>query len=157
MKTLEERFWKKVDKRGPDECWEWRRSKNPDGYGKVWLFNKMLYAHRISFEITYGKIPENMRVCHKCDNPGCVNPNHLFLGSQKDNMKDMILKGRAIHYCGEENKSSKLKSKEVCEIRKLYSMGEYSQRFLADKYNISQRTICDIVNNKKWKFIRDYK
>lgn len=90
-KPLEIKFWKKVDRRGPDECWKWTGAINQAGYG---AFGNN-HAHRTSYEITYGPIPDGLFILHKCDNPPCVNPNHLFVGTHQDNMRDMISKGRA--------------------------------------------------------------
>lgn len=101
--TTEELFWQKVDKKSDDECWEWLASKNNKGYGQF-RNNKNTMAHRYSWELHNGEIPKiddypyTMSVCHSCDNPGCVNPNHLFLGTAKDNAIDRDLKGR--HRCG---------------------------------------------------------
>ena len=93
-KTVEERFWKNVRK-GPG-CWEWSANKNDAGYGRFWICRKGVRAHRFSLELHKGKIPEGMFVCHHCDNPGCVKPDHLFVGTQSDNMHDMQSKGRKI-------------------------------------------------------------
>lgn len=94
-RTLEERFWEKVDKTG--DCWEWTGFKNRQGYGQFQVSTKNGQpAHRVSFELANGKIPDGMHVCHKCDNPPCVRPDHLFLGTPSDNMKDMVKKGRNI-------------------------------------------------------------
>ena len=154
-------FWKKVDKKGEDECWEWIASKDKDGYGYFGLDKKICLAHRISWILHYGDIPfhnsyHGMCVLHKCDNPSCVNPNHLFLGTNKDNMKDMVNKGRSSKISrsqGIKNPQHKLKEQEVLEIRQKYIPYKYSQRQLAKEYNIDQKQICNIVNYKTWKHI----
>lgn len=98
VKSLADRFWAKVDKRGPDECWLWTGCrKKAFGYGKIGegrMGQRTLLAHRVSWEITNGSIPDGAMVLHRCDNPPCVNPRHLFLGDQLDNMRDMVSKGR---------------------------------------------------------------
>lgn len=99
-KPIEDRFWGKVDRRGLDECWKWLGAKAPHGYGQIGTkSSKHMLAHRFSYELHYGPIPDNDTyhgtcVLHKCDNPSCVNPAHLFLGTQSDNVADMIAKGR---------------------------------------------------------------
>jgi len=94
--TISERFWKKVEQRGPGECWPWSGATNPQGYGQLWDGTRKRPAHRIAWEILHGQpFPEGMDACHTCDNPGCVNPQHIFPGTPRDNAMDSMAKGRA--------------------------------------------------------------
>ena len=93
-RKLPERFWKRVKK--TKDCWEWQGMKKKDGlpYGLVKIFFRRFYAHRVAWELTNGPIPKGLNVLHRCDNPVCVRPSHLFLGTQADNIADMVSKGR---------------------------------------------------------------
>jgi hypothetical protein len=158
-RPLEERFWEKVDRKGPDDCWEWTASKIKDGYGQICEGIpgcKMLKAHRVSWEIHNGPIPvgegpHGTCVCHRCDNPGCVNPNHLFLGTNADNVRDMVEKGRVA--CKEKNGRAKLTEEKVAEIRRDYIKGSrmYGQSALGRKYGVDPTAIRRIINREKWK------
>lgn len=94
--TLSERFWEKVDILGKDDCWNWTACKNSDGYGEIRMYPSKDKAHRIAYKLTHGEIIDGMEVCHKCDNPSCCNPKHLFLGTHRDNILDMYAKGRRV-------------------------------------------------------------
>lgn len=93
--TRDELFWSKVDQQGPSDCWEWKASKNRDGYGQFWIGNTFIPAHRYVWEFKNDTIPDGYQILHHCDNPSCCNPNHLFLGTHSDNMNDKMLKGRS--------------------------------------------------------------
>lgn len=111
---------------------------------------KQFKVHRLIYEFTKGEIGNN-HVLHKCDNPCCVNPDHLFLGTHQDNMKDMAKKGRAWH--GSKHKNAKLTPVEVLEIRQLYASGNHTTRSLSAKYNVDSKHIHNIVTGKKWKIL----
>ena len=119
--TAEERFWAKVDKRGPlilkSRCWVWTASQSADGYGHFRVGNKTLKAHRWSYGFHIGPVSNSLLVCHRCDVPSCVNPNHLFLGTDQDNATDCINKGRAKHIAGVAVNTAKLTEAQVLDIR----------------------------------------
>lgn len=147
------RFWSKVDKsNGDDSCWEWTAYKYPNGYASIRLNGVRYYAHRASWIIHYGEIPEGLLVCHHCDNPPCVNPSHLFLGTTQDNVNDKMNKGRyrAGHVSGEDHPNSRFNWEIINKIRKSYAEG-VTQQELADKYNTSQAYIGKIIKNIWWK------
>jgi hypothetical protein len=124
--------------------------KSKKGYGVMHIGRKLLSTHRISYEIHIGKIPAGMCVCHKCDNPQCVNPSHLFLGTNLDNTKDKMNKGRHVASPGEKNGAAKLTEKQALEIYKLYSLGHSSCK-LAIIYGVSPPMIRNIVKHKNWR------
>lgn len=90
--SVESRFWSKVQK--TDDCWLWRATRFPKGYGQIKIKGRRRLAHRVAWELTNGPIPDGLQVCHHCDNPPCVRPDHLFLGTQSDNIQDAVSKGR---------------------------------------------------------------
>ena len=140
--TLADRFWAKVERGEPDECWEWQACTSPHGYGRVGAEELTTdYAHRVSMKLHGVEVPDDKQVNHHCDNPPCVNPAHLYIGSAKDNMSDRE------YTRGEEHKCAKLTDKEVAEIRKRYDNGAY-QNDLAEEYGVSQAQISNIVNGK---------
>lgn len=148
------RFWDKVNK--TNNCWEWMGGLFNTGYGGFKLDKKMQKAHRVSWELNNGKIPEEVCVLHKCDNRKCVRPNHLFLGTQSDNIKDMISKGRdnlTVGTPGEKNGRAKLTDNKVDAIRKMYAAGNITMKILARLFDVSQTTVNYIINKKLWKHI----
>lgn len=150
-KSLEERFWEKVNKRGPDDCWEWTAART-QGYGVIkasFPDRRMLRAHRVSYEINKGKIPEGWLVRHICDNPGCVNPDHLLSGTWTDNMKDRDSRNRQAR--GERQGLSKLTEDDVRAIRK----DVRSQEAIARDYGIAQTGVSFIKRRKTWKHVKD--
>lgn len=134
-------------------CWIWTGYKGHYGYGKVTDDDgKQVRAHRYLYEMFKGKIPKGMNVLHKCDNTACVNPEHLFLGSQKDNVKDMMSKGRGGYkkFCGEAHHNRKLDMNKVKKMREMWESKKYSQYQIASKFNISQQVVSKVVNYKAW-------
>lgn len=138
------RFWEKVVK--TDGCWNWNGTKFQSGYGAIGIGGILKRAHRVSWELKNGPITNGLHVLHKCDNPGCVRPDHLFLGTQKDNMVDKTKKGRQ----APGPTGSKLIPEKVIELRKLYSTGDYSYRQLAAKYSVAKETIKHAITKRTW-------
>lgn len=156
MSSLQARFWAKVNK--TEYCWEWTGRPNGTGYGDFKLNNKVdgkinVRVHRYSWTISFGPIPNGLKVCHKCDNPICVRPEHLFLGTDADNARDKVSKGRQSCLKGEANPDAVLTDAQVISIRLQYTGAWGQQTALAKKYNVSQHTIWRVVKGKSWKHI----
>jgi len=155
-RPAEERFWVKVDKSDTSGCWEWTGNKNGSGYGLFMVRSpKKELAHRVSYRWDRGSLPPEKLVCHRCDNPGCVNPSHLFLGSARDNIIDMVEKGRGRHtsHPGESNGYSKLTEREVRSMRKLYESRNMTQVEIAKMFDVSRALVSVVVNGKAWKHV----
>ena len=171
----EARFWAKVDKNGPIQphmqtpCWIWTAYKNKDGYGRFGVGDKILSAHRVVWTFTHCPIPNDnsphgICVLHRCDLTSCVNPDHLFIGTQTDNIRDRESKGRGNHTCGEKhhmrihpekaqgeaNGRAKLTIEQIIDIRTIYAAGGTTQRHLATLFGMSEPTINQIIRRKKW-------
>lgn len=153
---ISERFWNKVQKSdNPDGCWIWIGNRNGNNYGVISKSinqgkQDKLLAHRVSYELEYGNIPDGMNVLHKCDNPPCVRPKHLFLGTQLDNIADMVSKNRAIKNRGILNPMAKVTEEQVLDIRFMYATGNYTYNQLAEIFDISDSSIWYIVTRKGW-------
>ncbi len=130
-------------------CWEWRGHKDRDGYGTLRLHGSTKKAHRVSYGAFVGQIPVSMHVLHKCDNPGCCNPEHLRLGTNADNQADKNAKGRAA--AGARHGSAKLTEHEVSEIRRRYDGGGVTQKALADEFRVHKTNIQNIVRGHTWR------
>jgi len=131
-------------------CWEWSGLKTPKGYGLVSIEGKKFRAHRLSYEFNRGKIPDGLFVCHHCDNRCCVNPDHLFVGTNEDNIADMVAKGRQARVSGSQNGSARLSAADVIAIRNARGI---KQKELARQYGITQGQVSAIQLRKKWAHI----
>lgn len=145
-----QRLWDKIDVGNANDCWKWKASLR-QGYGNFRLNNKMVFAHRVVYELVNGPIPEGMHVLHACDEPLCCNPAHLHLGTHAQNMREMAIRGRAAS--GERIKNAKLTADQVREIRKMYALGGWSYQGLANVFGVSYVQISSIVRNKAWTHI----
>lgn len=158
-KTLKQRFWSKA-KKGPT-CWLWQGNKN-NGYGVFYFKGKPISAHRFSYELANGPIPTGLRVIHQCNEKSCINPAHLFLGTQGDNLRDAISKGRWRPGChrGEQIGTSKLTAEQVREIKRLYRGDkrlhpnrELSLAEVGERFNVSGSTVHLIITGKRWSHV----
>lgn len=145
------RFFSKVDIRGENECWIWLGFIQVNGYGQVSYKGKPSKTHRISWLVHNGEIPEGMHVLHRCDNKKCINPKCLWLGTQQENVEDMLNKNRGYVPKGDKHGRSKLVLKEVIEIKEKYNTGKYTYNNLSKEYNVSAVQIFRIVKNEQWK------
>ena len=136
-------------------CLEWQRCLDKDGYGKLVFKGKSYQAHRFSWIVTYGDIPEGQCVCHKCDNPRCINPDHLFLGTHSENIQDAVDKKRMVPCFQYRPKrtNTKLDVSQIAEIRKLYAEKQLSHRQLAKMFGVCRSNIHYILSKKYWEEI----
>ncbi len=153
QETLE-RFNKFV-KKLKNGCWEWQGNLHKDGYGFFTFGSRQELAHRVAFKLFIGKLPTKMMVCHSCDYPACVNPMHLWLGTQSDNMKDMVLKKRNGGFTknplrGEKHSNAKFTKKDIENIRKKAKKG-ISNSSLATQFGTNYKYIWKIINGLVWK------
>lgn len=141
-----QRFWAQVQK--TEECWLWTGYLRNGAYGALWVDGKMRYTHRLSYEMHHGPVPKGMVVCHRCDVPACVRPEHLFIGTDADNMADMRAKKRGSpppKLCGLANPNATLTDEQVEEVRRLVA-GGMKQRDVAKRYGVSQSTVWRLAH-----------
>lgn len=143
-----ERFWRRVKK--SDGCWLWAGAVHPHGHGYASLDGRVQYAHRVAWQLTYGPIPKGVNVCHRCDNPPCCNPAHLFLGTQADNMQDCADKGRAMVGA---MKRAKLTPSVVAAIKSRLRAGE-TQQSIADDFGVTRAAIGVIAQGRRWRNVK---
>lgn len=152
---IEDRYWANVNKVEGD-CWIWTGAKrNYKGYGTIALpgrGNGSITTHRFAWKLAFGDIPEGLHVLHKCDNPSCVNPEHLFLGTNNDNVQDKCKKGRLNHVKGEKSGVSKLTEKDILLIKQLRKDG-LLHREIAEKLNITKGNVGFILRGETWKHV----
>lgn len=155
-------FWENICKT-EGGCWDWKNAVDRRGYGKMGLKypgtkrSRMLLSHRVAFYLTTGEFPSKLSVLHHCDRPVCCNPDHLFLGTQLDNMRDMIQKGRkstqhSTRTMGEKVNTAKLNADQVREIRRLYAEG-HTQENLGALYKVTSVNISAIIRRETWKHV----
>ena len=153
--TLHEAFWVNVTPQDPALCWPWQGFRTHEGYGKVRFQYSYYLAHRLSYVLHYTEPPRDLMVCHHCDNPSCVNPHHLFVGTHTDNMRDCVQKGRKNFCLGERHGMSKLTEADIQHILRLAEiMPRGKQRILAERFGVRQQAISRILSGKRWGHLR---
>lgn len=145
-------FWSRVNISDPNDCWEWQGGKQRGGYGETFYNGRNLSAHRVSWFLSFGAIKKGYHICHKCDNPPCCNPEHLFQGTRKDNMNDAKTKKRNWHPIGSLCGNSKLTEANIHVIRGLLKQGMSAPK-IAKIYNVGSTTIYNIHSGRCWRHI----
>ena len=148
MKTIQERFDSKYEKVAGIDCWLWKAASHQFGYGHMRYMDKIEVAHRISYRLHIGEIPDGMNVLHKCDVPQCVRPDHLFIGTHKDNVDDKVNKGRAgfPKMFGVDNPAAKI-TKQIADAIKVDNR---KIKEICSEYGISQSQVKRIRSGKSW-------
>lgn len=149
--TNEDRFWRKVARGSEDDCWLWTGSRDGKGYGLFHVAGgQERRAHRFAWTVSHSAIPHGMHVCHHCDTPSCVNPKHLFIGTNADNVRDKVAKSRQYHPDPMNNPARVLAPDDVEKIRALFASHTLTARQLARAFEISDVHVYTIVNRKSW-------
>lgn len=143
--TTVRKFWERVDRSaGPDACWAWTGTKKEDGRGRVIVDGRVVYAYRRAWELVNGEpIPAHLHACHHCDNPNCVNPAHIFLGTTRDNLRDAAAKGRTRNGVrfGMDHHKVTVADERVAEARRMYAGGRFTQDEIAAHFGVAQSTV----------------
>lgn len=149
----EQEFWRRA-RRDANGCLVWIRRLDQNGYAPIFRRGRWTKAHRLAWEFSNGKVPSGMNVCHRCDNRACIEPTHLFVGTQSDNMRDCENKGRANHPVGERNNKAKLTSEEVLELRRRRAAGESMYR-LGKVFGIARQSVRSIILGRHWRHVQE--
>ena len=147
------RFWDKVDIRGEDDCWPWLAFKDFKGYGSFSLGGKTARAHRVAYSLSHGPTLGRMHVLHRCDNPSCMNPNHLFLGTNTDNHADKEHKGRGNQPKGVDNTNAKLSDGKVLWIREMLTEGMTHKR-ISDYFGVARQQVSMVASGLSWSHVK---
>lgn len=152
-RPIKDRFWEKVEIIPFHSCWEWTASfkDKRNRYGSICLNGKPYPAHRLSYEMHNGKIPNGFHVLHSCDNPPCVNPKHLRIGTNADNSRDRVIRGRSL--VGIKNHKRVLTEHQIVEIRKKHAINGLGSRRLSNEYKVSRTNIRAIIKGDTWKHL----
>jgi HNH endonuclease len=150
---LAQRLWAKVDRHGPDECWEWQGHRDRGGYGQITDGKKSRRVHQVAWETTRGPIPAGLHVLHSCDNPPCCNPAHLYLGDNAQNVGDRVARRRSANLRGTEHGRAMVTEKNVLAIRARYARGGTTYPELASIYGVSSQAIAAIVSRRTWRHL----
>lgn len=155
-RPIEDRFWEKVEVGDPDECWGWAAGTDGDGYGMIGDRGRTRRAHRVMMALLHGPLEKGDLVLHHCDNPPCVNPLHLYIGTYADNFRDMIARSSRTlsDYRGSKNGQAKLTEDDVREIRRRLAADE-PQRSIAEDYGVDQATISNINRGVHWTHVEE--
>lgn len=151
-RPLAERFMEKHAVGDPSECWEWSGCRDPNGYGRISVNNRSVVATRVAWQLAHGAPPPSMSVCHRCDNPPCVNPAHLFLGTHAENMADREAKGRGRQPNGERNAKAKLTADCIEPIIRCSRAGVDNAQ-LGRWFGVATQSIAAIVHRRTWRHV----
>lgn len=149
--SLDDAFYRWLPASDTDGCWEWMGHRGAKGYGVGSYKGQRFHAHRFTYELVYGSISDGMMVCHRCDNPPCCNPAHLFLGTAQDNVRDRHVKGRDAR--GESHARTTLTDDDILSIRAAYASGTATMSALARQYGVWKGTISNIIRRRTWSHV----
>lgn len=152
-KHTPESFWATLEKPdGEHGCWIWVERPDKGGYGTISFYDATWKTHRLAYHLTHGAIPPSLFVCHKCANPPCCNPDHLYAGTPQQNSRDMVMHGNSLK--GEKNHKAKVTADQVREIRSRYSAGDGTTLTLAEEYGVTQAVISKMIRRETWKHVK---